>query len=156
MSERGPAHLIDVFKDELSATLGQLGCASVSDLRAVTVRHNNAYALDDLTHRHHANELVQTAGFEVTEQVVELTGLILSVGSTNARTYATCRPNSLVVRIAERQRNIRIQAGAVHQFDNDPGRRLRHFGSRFRFDQQDVARCGSAIRSSQKSSSVAS
>ena len=47
LGERGPAHLIDIFKDELSATLGQLGCASVGDLRAVTVRHNNAYALDD-------------------------------------------------------------------------------------------------------------
>ena len=47
LGEHGPAHLIDIFKDELSATLGQLGCASVGDLRAVTVRHNNAYALDD-------------------------------------------------------------------------------------------------------------
>ena len=46
LGERGPAHLIDVFKDELSATLGQLGCASVSDLWP-SPSGNNAYALDD-------------------------------------------------------------------------------------------------------------
>ncbi|MEC8134844.1 MAG: hypothetical protein VX107_01645 [Pseudomonadota bacterium] len=47
MGERGPAYLIDILNDEISATLGQIGCALVGDLRAVTVRHNNAYALDD-------------------------------------------------------------------------------------------------------------
>jgi L-lactate dehydrogenase (cytochrome) len=44
---RGPAHLIDLFKDELSSTLGQLGCHSVGDLRAVKLRHPGAYRLDD-------------------------------------------------------------------------------------------------------------
>jgi L-lactate dehydrogenase (cytochrome) len=44
---RGPGHLIDLFKDELSSTLGQLGCHNVDALRAVKVRHPGAYRLDD-------------------------------------------------------------------------------------------------------------
>lgn len=44
---RGPGHLIDLFKDELSSTLGQLGCHNVHALRAVKVRHPGAYRLDD-------------------------------------------------------------------------------------------------------------
>ena len=28
----GPAHLINLFEEELSATLGQLGCSAVDDL----------------------------------------------------------------------------------------------------------------------------
>jgi len=47
LGAHGPAHLIDLFTEELSATLGQLGCATVEDLRAVTVRHVNAYRLED-------------------------------------------------------------------------------------------------------------
>ena len=44
---RGPGHLIDLFKDELSSTLGQLGCHNVDALRTVKVRHPGAYQLDD-------------------------------------------------------------------------------------------------------------
>jgi len=44
---RGPGHLIELFKDDLSATLGQLGCQTVEELRSVTVRHPGAYSLDD-------------------------------------------------------------------------------------------------------------
>ena len=44
---RGPGHLIDLLKDELSSTLGQLGCHNVDALRAVKVRHPGAYRLDD-------------------------------------------------------------------------------------------------------------
>ena len=44
---RGPGHLIDLLKDELSSTLGQLGCHNVDALRTVKVRHPGAYRLDD-------------------------------------------------------------------------------------------------------------
>ena len=47
LGKHGPAHLIDIFQEELSATLGQLGCASVNDLRTVAIRHKNAYTLKD-------------------------------------------------------------------------------------------------------------
>ena len=43
----GPGHLIDIFKDDLSSTLGQLGCHNIDDLRAVTVRHPGGYQLSD-------------------------------------------------------------------------------------------------------------
>jgi len=46
---RGPGHLIELFKDDLSATLGQLGCQTVEELRSVTVRHPGAYSLDDFS-----------------------------------------------------------------------------------------------------------
>ncbi len=51
LGARGPAHLIDLFTEELSATLGQLGCSTVDDLRAVTLRHANAYRLEDFGDR---------------------------------------------------------------------------------------------------------
>ena len=47
LGERGPSHLIDLFVEEFSATLGQLGCAAVNELHAVTVRHANAYRIED-------------------------------------------------------------------------------------------------------------
>jgi len=47
LGERGPGHMIDLFKDELSSTLGQLGCHSVDQLRGVKVRHPGAYKPDD-------------------------------------------------------------------------------------------------------------
>jgi len=47
LGEQGPGHLIDLFQEELSATLGQLGCAAVGDLREATVRHANAYGPGD-------------------------------------------------------------------------------------------------------------
>lgn len=51
LGARGPGHLIDLFTEELSATLGQLGCSTVDDLRAVTVRHANAYTLENFENR---------------------------------------------------------------------------------------------------------
>ena len=45
----GPGHLIEIFKDDLSATLGQLGCHTVDELRAIKVRHPGAYGIDDFT-----------------------------------------------------------------------------------------------------------
>lgn len=47
LGERGPAHMIDLFKDDLSSTLGQLGCATIDELRKVNVRHPGAYSLTD-------------------------------------------------------------------------------------------------------------
>ncbi len=47
LGERGPAHMIDLLKDELSSTLGQLGCATIDELRKVKVRHPGAYTLAD-------------------------------------------------------------------------------------------------------------
>ena len=47
LGKHGPAHLIDTFQEELSAALGQLGCASGNDLRTVAIRHKNAYTLKD-------------------------------------------------------------------------------------------------------------
>lgn len=38
----GPAHVIDLLKDELQSTLGQIGAQSLSDVRNVTVRHAGA------------------------------------------------------------------------------------------------------------------
>jgi L-lactate dehydrogenase (cytochrome) len=43
----GPGHMIDLFKDDLSATLGQLGCYNVDELRSVKVRHPGAYTIAD-------------------------------------------------------------------------------------------------------------
>lgn len=43
----GPGHMIDLFKEDLSATLGQLGCYNVDELRSVKVRHPGAYTLAD-------------------------------------------------------------------------------------------------------------
>ncbi|MGB0576446.1 MAG: alpha-hydroxy acid oxidase [Alphaproteobacteria bacterium] len=43
----GPAHMIDLFKEDLSATLGQLGCYTVNELQSVKVRHPGAYTLAD-------------------------------------------------------------------------------------------------------------
>ena len=51
LGERGPSHLIDLFVEEFSATLGQLGCAAVNELHAVTVRHANAYRIEDFNCR---------------------------------------------------------------------------------------------------------
>jgi L-lactate dehydrogenase (cytochrome) len=51
LGERGPAHLIDLWIDDVEATLGQLGCQTVADLRSVPVRHRNAYRPGDFTAR---------------------------------------------------------------------------------------------------------
>jgi L-lactate dehydrogenase (cytochrome) len=45
LGSRGPAHLIRLLIDDLSATLGQLGCFTVADLRSVPVRHPGAWRL---------------------------------------------------------------------------------------------------------------
>ncbi len=43
----GPGHMIDLFKQELSSTLGQLGCADVDQLRGVKTRHPSAWTAAD-------------------------------------------------------------------------------------------------------------
>jgi (S)-mandelate dehydrogenase len=43
----GPGHMIDLFKQELSSTLGQLGCADVEALRGVKLRHPGAWTAED-------------------------------------------------------------------------------------------------------------
>jgi len=48
IGKKGPAHLIDVFSAELSATLGQLGCVSVDQLRSVPRRHLTAWTQNEL------------------------------------------------------------------------------------------------------------
>ena len=49
LGKRGPGHLIELFKEDLSSTLGQLGCHTVEDLRSVTVRHPGAYSINDFS-----------------------------------------------------------------------------------------------------------
>ena len=51
LGEKGPAHLIDVLIDDVSATLGQLGCRGVDELRDIAVRHPGAYAAADFIGR---------------------------------------------------------------------------------------------------------
>ena len=48
---RGPAHMIDLFIDDVSATLGQLGCLTVPELRNVPVRHPGAWRAEELAGR---------------------------------------------------------------------------------------------------------
>ncbi|HCH55505.1 MAG TPA: alpha-hydroxy-acid oxidizing enzyme [Rhodospirillaceae bacterium] len=49
LGEKGPAHLIDVYIDDISATLGQLGCRNVDELRDISVRHPAAYSAADFS-----------------------------------------------------------------------------------------------------------
>jgi (S)-mandelate dehydrogenase len=49
LGNQGPAHLIDLFNDEIKATLGQLGCQTLADLRSITVRHPGAYQPEDFS-----------------------------------------------------------------------------------------------------------
>jgi isopentenyl diphosphate isomerase/L-lactate dehydrogenase-like FMN-dependent dehydrogenase len=51
LGEKGPAHMIGIFIDELRATLGLLGCPTVGDLRQVPVRHPGAYRAEDFVIR---------------------------------------------------------------------------------------------------------
>lgn len=48
LGEKGPAHMIQIFIDDLCATLGQLGCPTVGDLRSVVMRHPGAFRAEDL------------------------------------------------------------------------------------------------------------
>lgn len=47
LGAKGPAHLINVLIDDVCATLGQLGCHNVDELRSVAVRHPGAYGAAD-------------------------------------------------------------------------------------------------------------
>lgn len=51
LGQRGPGHLIDVLTDDVRATLGQLGCPTVGDLRRVPIRHPGAYTAADFASR---------------------------------------------------------------------------------------------------------
>ena len=51
LGARGPAHLIDLWTEDVSATLGQLGCRTVAELRTVPVRHAAAYGAADFAAR---------------------------------------------------------------------------------------------------------
>jgi L-lactate dehydrogenase (cytochrome) len=43
----GPGHVIDLLKDELQATLGQVGAQSLADIRTMDVRHPGALRFQD-------------------------------------------------------------------------------------------------------------
>jgi L-lactate dehydrogenase (cytochrome) len=43
LGERGPGHLIRLLTEDLRATMGQLGCASLGELRRVDHRHPGAW-----------------------------------------------------------------------------------------------------------------
>lgn len=47
LGPEGPAHLMRVLVDDLRATLGQLGCFEVSDLRKTARRHPGAWVAQD-------------------------------------------------------------------------------------------------------------
>ncbi len=47
LGAEGPAHLIDIYIEDLRASLGQLGCKSVDELRTVVTRHRNAWRGED-------------------------------------------------------------------------------------------------------------
>jgi len=47
LGAKGPGHLINVYSDDLRATLGQLGCANVDDLANITTRHPGAWKRED-------------------------------------------------------------------------------------------------------------
>lgn len=47
LGQKGPAHLINIYTDDVRATLGVLGCMSVDELRSVPRRHPGAYKLED-------------------------------------------------------------------------------------------------------------
>ena len=51
LGAEGPKHLIALWTEEVSATLGQLGCATVADLRRVHVRHPSAWKPADFAGR---------------------------------------------------------------------------------------------------------
>jgi len=48
LGPQGPAHLIDIYANDLRATLGQLGCTSVGELSTVAKRHPGAWTAEQL------------------------------------------------------------------------------------------------------------
>ena len=51
LGARGPEHLINLLIDDVCATLGQLGCRNVDELRSVAVRHPGMYSAVDFDGR---------------------------------------------------------------------------------------------------------
>ena len=51
LGPEGPAHLINVLSEDVRASLGQLGCTTVAELRKVPVRHPGAWRADMLQER---------------------------------------------------------------------------------------------------------
>ncbi|MGE0629783.1 MAG: alpha-hydroxy-acid oxidizing protein [Hyphomicrobiaceae bacterium] len=49
LGPKGPAHLINLMIEDLRATLGQLGCPTVADLRNVPRRHSGAYSKAEIS-----------------------------------------------------------------------------------------------------------
>ncbi len=47
LGARGPRHLMNIYIEDLRASLGQLGCKSVDELRGVSARHRNAWKRED-------------------------------------------------------------------------------------------------------------
>jgi (S)-mandelate dehydrogenase len=47
LGEKGPGHLINVYTEDVRATMGVLGCMTVDELRTVPRRHPGAYTLED-------------------------------------------------------------------------------------------------------------
>jgi L-lactate dehydrogenase (cytochrome) len=47
LGEKGPRHMINLFIDGITSTIGQLGCTTVADLRRVSVRHTTRYYAED-------------------------------------------------------------------------------------------------------------
>ena len=51
LGAKGPEHLINLLIDDVCATLGQLGCRNVDELRSVAVRHPGMYSAVDFDGR---------------------------------------------------------------------------------------------------------
>ena len=51
LGDKGPEHLINVLIDDVCATLGQLGCRNVDELRSVALRHPGAYTAANFDRR---------------------------------------------------------------------------------------------------------
>lgn len=49
LGEEGPRHLMNLITDDLRATMGQLGCSRVADLRSIDRRHPTAWAETDFS-----------------------------------------------------------------------------------------------------------
>src|SRR5262245_60829714 len=51
LGPEGPRHLINVLTEDIRASLGQLGCQTVAELRGVPVRHPGAYRPEEFAAR---------------------------------------------------------------------------------------------------------